>query len=188
MGKRSNFERRERDFYPTPSTAIAPLLPHLPDLFTYIEPCAGNGDLVRGLAAYESVAHDGKFTPILEYASDIAGSPLYLEMDAFDIGDVSADLDFFITNPPWSRDVLHPLIIHLCAMAPTWLLFDADWMHTKQAGPYLKYCRKIVSVGRVKWIADSPHTGKDNACWYLFDSNPKTSPPEFFPQETVVVL
>ena len=51
---------------------------------------------------------------------------------------------------------------------PTWLLFDADWAHTKQARPYLKYCDKIVSVGRVKWIPDSKMTGKDNCAWYLF--------------------
>ena len=30
----------------------------------------------------------------------------------------------FITNPPWDRKVLHPLIVHLSDQAPTWLLFD----------------------------------------------------------------
>jgi len=40
MGKRSDFERVERDFYPTPEAAVLPLLPHLPDsYFTFIEPC-----------------------------------------------------------------------------------------------------------------------------------------------------
>jgi hypothetical protein len=29
MGKRSNFERREADFYPTPRTAVLPLIPYL---------------------------------------------------------------------------------------------------------------------------------------------------------------
>jgi hypothetical protein len=29
MGKRSNFERREADFYPTPRAAVVPLVPHL---------------------------------------------------------------------------------------------------------------------------------------------------------------
>src|SRR3981189_1858036 len=29
MGKRSNFERREADFYPTPRAAVLPLIPHL---------------------------------------------------------------------------------------------------------------------------------------------------------------
>ena len=29
--------------------------------------------------------------------------------------------------------------------------------------------KKVVSVGRIKWIKDSKSTGKDNCCWYLFD-------------------
>jgi hypothetical protein len=29
MGKRSNFERRERDFYPRPFEAVPPLIPYL---------------------------------------------------------------------------------------------------------------------------------------------------------------
>ena len=38
---------------------------------------------------------------------------------------------------------------------------------------------RIVSVGRVKWIAGSKFTGKDNAAWYLFD-RPKNVPAEFY--------
>ena len=30
MGKRSDFERVERDFYPTPCKAVEPLVQHLP--------------------------------------------------------------------------------------------------------------------------------------------------------------
>jgi len=58
-------------------------------------------------------------------------------------------------------------------LAPTWLLFDADWMHTKQAEEYLSRCEKIISVGRLKWIADSDHAGKDNCAWYLFGNQPE---------------
>jgi hypothetical protein len=49
------------------------------------------------------------------------------------------------------------------------LLFDADWMHTKQSAALMTYCTRIVSVGRVKWIEGSRNTGKDNCAWYLFD-------------------
>ena len=193
MGKRSSFERNERDFYPTPVSAVEPLIPHLPERFTYIEPCSGDGALIRALSSFEGVAHGGSFCPILEYASDIApswkvkpitslsdhhdgppncghGLRAYIK-DAMDIEDAESDVDFFITNPPWSRDVLHPMLMHLSAILPTWLLFDADWMHTKQAAPYLAYCKKIISVGRVKWIPGSRYTGKDNAAWYLFESD-----------------
>jgi hypothetical protein len=39
--------------------------------------------------------------------------------------------------------------------------------------------RKIVSIGRVKWIEDSAGSGKDNAAWYLFDAI-KAGPTEFY--------
>ena len=59
------------------------------------------------------------------------------------------------------------MIEHLSKQKPTWLLFDADWMHTKQSIPYLRYLHKLVSVGRIKWFGNM--TGKDNCAWYLFD-------------------
>lgn len=182
MGKRSDFKRRPRDFYPTPVAAVEPLIPHLPERFTYIEPCVGDGALVRALESFAGVARCGHFSPTLDHGSDIhlVDSDSFQQRDAFDIFGVEADVDFFITNPPWDREVLHPLILHLSVMRPTWLLFDGDWAHTKQAMPYLGRCRKIVSVGRVKWMGpSSPHTGKDNCAWYLFDE-PNGHPPEFW--------
>src|SRR6476646_8645680 len=52
MGKRSNFERREADFYPTPLDAVVPLIPYLSSVKSFAEPCAGNGDLVRHLESF----------------------------------------------------------------------------------------------------------------------------------------
>ena len=72
--------------------------------------------------------------------------------DALDIVLEQGHGAVFITNPPWSRAVLHDLIEHLSDQAPTWLLFDADWVHTRQSVPYLNRLRRIVSVGRLKWI------------------------------------
>jgi hypothetical protein len=77
---------------------------------------------------------------------------------------------YIITNPPWDRPPMHQIIDRCSRLAPTWLLFDADWAFTRQAAPYLQYCRRIVAVGRVRWIAGSEMTGKDNVAWYLFDA------------------
>ena len=52
MGKRSNFERREADFYPTPRAAVVPLIPYLRGIRTFAEPCAGDGALVRHLEGF----------------------------------------------------------------------------------------------------------------------------------------
>lgn len=43
MGKRSNFTRVDRDYYPTPPEAIDPLLPFLAAEERFCEPCAGDG-------------------------------------------------------------------------------------------------------------------------------------------------
>jgi hypothetical protein len=59
------------------------------------------------------------------------------------------------------------MIQYFAPRIQTWLLFDADWMHTKQSAPYMAMCSKIVSVGRIKWFGNM--TGKDNCAWYLFD-------------------
>jgi hypothetical protein len=163
MGKRSSFERFERDFYPTPYEAVVPLLPHLPLCSRFTEPCVGDGALVRHL---QSAGHTCIGAYDIEHRA--VDGFLVLPRDATSY-DYPVREGVFITNPPWSRDVLHLIILNLSRQLPTWLLFDADWMHTRQSAPFISYLRKIVSVGRVKWIPDSPFTGKDNCCWYLFD-------------------
>jgi hypothetical protein len=158
MGKRSDFERIPRDFYPTPYEAVIPLLPHL-ERTIFCEPCAGNGALVRHL---ERAGH------WCGYACDIEP-----QAEGIEVGDATSievrSCHAFITNPPWDQTALHPIILNLSRQLPTWLLFDADWMHTKQSAAFMPFLRRIVSVGRVKWIPDSKMTGKDNCCWYLFD-------------------
>jgi len=162
MGKRSNFDRIPRDFYPTPIEAVKPLIPHLPYAFDYVEPCAGDGRLVQHITDLT----DGHGECLA--ASDIEPrSPTVSRFDALEGYDLFSD--YCITNPPWDRKMLHPFIERWMQICPTWVLFDADWMHTKQSTVLMSYCEKVVSVGRVKWIEGSAGVGKDNCCWYLFD-------------------
>ena len=175
MGKRSNFTRVERDYYPTPLKAVEPLIDHLPcEGFTYVEPCAGDGRLVNHIS--ELTGGSG----VCIHKSDIEPRAEGVEQ-----GDALSTLyhygfaDLCITNPPWDRKFLHPFIEWYNVQMPTWLLFDADWMHTKQSAEYMQYCKKVVSIGRVKWIEGSKSVGKDNCCWYLFDWN-NTGPTEFY--------
>lgn len=169
MGKRSDFVRVERDFYKTPKAAVLPLLAHLRPSTRFVEPCAGDGALVDHLTEHGHVCAG---------AWDI--EPQRTDIDRYDalIG-WAGSTDCFITNPPWTRSILHPLIEHLSDQFPTWLLFDADWTHTRQATPYLPRLRKIVAVGRLKWIEGSAFTGKDNCAWHLFD-RPANAPAAFY--------
>lgn len=196
MGKRSDFERVARDFYPTPLEAVAPLIPHLSDAFKFIEPCAGDGRLVQHVLeltkgqAQCSGAYDISLDP-----QDRGGNALpflhpveqrdALSLTAKDTGGA----DYIITNPPWSRDkksgyILHKMISHFSDLCPTWLLFDADWIHTKQATPYIEErLVTVVSVGRVSWEQNGT-SGKDNVAWYLFQKNARavSKRPTFWPR------
>ena len=158
MGKRSNFKRKLRDFYPTPREAVEPLIPHLPRTGLFAEPCAGNGQLINYIEELSNL-HCYLAIDIEPNRDDIGkGNALTIDVNGCDL---------VITNPPWNRKILHPIIEHLPKQKPTWLLFDSDWMHTKQSIPYMEMCHKIVSVGRIKWFGNM--TGKDNCAWYLFD-------------------
>ncbi len=161
MGKRSSFARVERDYWRTiDPRAVAALLPHLAPGTRFVEPCAGDGTLLDQIVAAGHVC---------ARAWDI--EPQRADIDQRDaLTRLVGNVDCFITNPPWTRALLHRLIVHLAMQHPTWLLFDADWIHTKQAAPFLPMLRMVVSVGRLRWIEGTKHDGKDNCCWYLFDA------------------
>lgn len=172
MGKRSSgtFERRERDFYPTPLAPAVRLRPWLsPDgrAFRFAEPCVGAGDLRRHLETIGGIC---------TWASDITDG-----VDAQTLPDAAAfGADYIVTNPPWPkpRDASETLaIIRRCmSLRMSWFLLSADFAHNKYFGGIEDNCRRIVSVGRVRWIPDSKHDGVDNAAWYLFSERHNGGP------------
>lgn len=166
MAKRSNFPRTPQDKWATPRAAILPLLPQLPAGCHFAEPCAGNGALIDLL---EGEGHR------CVWASDVAPERDGIQVaDALSLQAIQADI--VITNPPWTRSVMHPLIDHLSAMLPCWFLFDTDWAYTRQSADLIRRCSKIVPIGRIKWIPDSKGPGFDNCCWYEFLPGHTTGP------------
>ena len=166
------FKRRKQDAYDTPASCVMPLLPHLRGVGTFIEPCAGKGQLARVLCA------EG-----LECVRALDVEPRHPGVrhgDALTADFSRLHADAIITNPPWTREIMHPMIEHFQKFAPTWLLFDADWAHTKQAVPFLDQCTHIVSVGRVSWMENGT-SGLDNCAWYRFDKQHEGGP-RFFGQ------
>jgi hypothetical protein len=163
IGRRSDFKRRKYDAYATPEAAVLPLLPWLKQsqVRTFAEPCAGDGALVRHLmraglkCVYEADIIEGK---------DALATRNYNKPDVI------------ITNPPWTRSILHPLIIHFRTIAPMWLLFDQNWIGTKQAVPFLSSCSDILPIGRIIWIEGTSTPGKDDSAWFKFDINHTLGP------------
>ena len=178
MGKRSTFKRRERDFYPTPKSAVRPLMGHLPPTFSYWEPCAGNGALAQHI---EDLA-EGDITA---YLTDIEPQADFIkQFDVFDIEAIFNGIDYFITNPPWPQKQGQPttaIIDRLSFMRPTWMLLSSDFAHNGYFRALAPYCSKIVSVGRVSWMENGT-AGKDNAAWYLFDQK-HIGGTSFFPKQ-----
>ena len=162
MGKRSNFERIPRDFYPTPFAAVQPLIPHLRGVRTFAEPCAGDGALVRHLESFRLRC---------VYAGDIRSGQDALARDSY------GDADAIITNTPYTRELMRKLIEHFLRTASmTWLLLPADWMHNQHAKLFLPSCTDVVSVGRVRWFEGTTMSSMENFAWYRFDARHAAGP------------
>ncbi len=164
MGKRSEFEKVPRDYYPTPEDAFRPIVKYLEEGMTFCEPCAGDGRLVSYI---EKLVPDS----LCLLAMDIEPQADYIiQGDSSVLTNESVDnCDVIITNPPYTWSVLSPMMDRWLALnCVTILLLPADFMHNKRFAKYLKHCNLIVSIGRVKWIEDSKMTGVDNYAWYFF--------------------
>jgi len=178
MSKRApQFKRRERDVYPTPPDAVLPLKPFAESGLLggdFYEPCADVGVLAGYVRQHLGLTCTGM--------SDIESvHPAVRKINALDL--THADIrgaDCLITNPPWDRSVMHAIINRLKWLAPTWLLIESDWLFTKQAAPFIPDATHIVTIGRLKWIPDSPYTGKDNCCWVRFVAGHEEGP-KFYP-------
>lgn len=154
MGKRSSYEKIPKDFYATiDPKAIPPNLVKYIKGKTYAEPCYGNGDLeglVRPYGAY------------CGWRSDIRDVENAYQLDGLVItGQDLEKCDIILTNPPYTKDILLPLIEHWTKLKPTWLLLPATFMHVKYASPYMAKCSNIISIGRLyffenTWVENHP--------------------------------
>ena len=181
MGRKANLAsntittkpRRENDFYPTPKKAVEPVLRHLLEYGNFCEPCAGDGALIRHLedltdgGMWCSKAYD------IDPQAKVATFNVPIEQrNALNLGPQDVLLcDLIITNPPYQWDMLKPLLEHLPSLKPTWLLLPFSYACNKRMAPYMKVCKKLVPIGRVKWIEDSKQSSTDDFGWYLFDSD-----------------
>ena len=172
MGKRSNFERIPRDFYPTPMGAVPPLIPHLHGVHTFAEPCCGDGALVNHLESHGLRC---------VYRGDIATGQDALALEQY------GDANSIITNPPYQRPLMHALIEHFAHILPTWLLLYADWASTKHAAPFMRSCSDMVPIGRVRWIEGTKMSSMENFAWYRFDSR-HVAGPIFHARDSAPVL
>jgi len=150
-----------RDFFPTPAEGVTALLPHLDPGTRFVEPFAGNGALVSHL---EAAGH----TCVAAY-DIVPQAPGISRLDALDITQADiAGAKFAISNPPWTRSAMTPLLSRLLSLGiPCWMLIDAGWTHTARAFPLTRRVSAIVSVGRLRFIPGSPFSGTKDCAWHL---------------------
>lgn len=188
--------KKRNFFYPTiDPRCVPPLLEHVPPGSVFAEPCAGAGDLVHLLEAAGLVCAWGlELEPQSECLRNrwpiAVGNAL--QLDTHDLHGV----DLFISNLPWERDWLEPLIWHLASIAPLWSLHDAGWCYTARAAPFRSICTDVVAVGRLKWFEPrgrplrkpledyatfreraarhmKPSDPPTDCAWYRFDARPE---------------
>jgi hypothetical protein len=170
MGKREETKREKhpRDYYatvdPVASKVLADFLGRHRQSVTFIEPCAGDGRLFRDLVKYNNAVFYCIYAYDIEPQANQITQRNCLTLTSNDCEDV----DYFITNPPFTWNSLQPILECLPTLLPTWLLLPADTIHNKRMGPYMKKCSTILSVGRMYWFEDRPIKGVDNFCWMLF--------------------
>jgi hypothetical protein len=159
--------RRANDWYATPRKAVEPLIRHLPEYGTFCEPCAGDGALAKHI---DDLTEGGVWPKVL---LDIEPkSPSIAEWDALKLTDQDVlGCDYIITNPPFLWSILKPMLDLFPTLKPTWLLLPFGYAANKRMAPYMKICKKVQPIGRVKWIEDSKQSSTDDFAWYLFDSD-----------------
>jgi hypothetical protein len=163
-------------YYTFDPRAYEPMREIFSKIGTFIEPCAGGGDMIIGVEV---------LGPKCIYACDIEpDDPTWVPDEETDLNIVTGSYDgvpkkllrkadYIITNPPWTRADMHAFI-QWCIESgvPAWLLLDSNWAWTKQARPFLTYCSDIVPTARLKWIPGTKHAAKDDTSWYRFQSEP----------------
>jgi predicted RNA methylase len=168
---------RPRDYWPTVDSAAISrnFVKWLAeqDVRTFVEPCAGNGSLVKMLenvglecvGAFDMEPQDSSI-----YKKEVS------ELDSHNY----THADIVITNPPFSWTMLKPILEKLLeSNLPVCLLLPASFMHNLRSAQFMKYCSHVFSIGRLFWVVDGGQPemkgikGKEDFCWYVFDKRNK---------------
>lgn len=163
MSKRGEaFERSPRDLYETVDPrAVAALLPYVDKSMPFVEPCAGAGALTdQLLAAGMACAGELDIQPLRPHIAMLDARAVRLNAG-----------EQVITNPPFTRKLMHEIMLHCARQVPSWFLVEADWLFTQQATPILtKHGAQAVAIGRLKWFREDDPRQKgndpmDNMAW-----------------------
>jgi hypothetical protein len=171
--RNSNYERKPRDHYATPTWCTQVILPFIHSGSVIWEPACGSGAMSRVLS-----------TLFPTIASDVEPGPEHVPLDFFACS-VPPNLDgrvanVIVTNPPY--DVSQKFVEHAVElMRPingmVAMLMRVDWDSAKTRRHLFADCpawsRKVVLTKRIMWFQPEPGAvGKspsENHCWMIWD-------------------
>lgn len=176
MSKRTpGLPQRPNGFWPTPKSAVAPLVPYLPLAARYGEPCAGDGAIIKAL---DDLWPGGRCV----WASDI--NPKDPDIEEIAVSEIrphmAEHVGIWLTNPPWPKigkkgDPAVGIIAHLMTMAQVWALLPWDFAANDYFRALWPQCSDALPIGRVSWMGNGT-PGKDNAGWFRFDQAHRRGP------------
>jgi hypothetical protein len=147
-------------YWPSPAEVITPgLVKHIKGL-RYAEVCAGNGKLIRHLQPYAKCV----------WASDVySRHGKVVERCALSLTAAEMRTRLVITNPPFSSKFLYRFLDHCIEEClTTWLFLPMDFGLRVTSAFVMPFCERIVAIGPVRFIEDSPSKGETNFAWFKF--------------------
>ena len=178
----SGIERITNDFYATPPTIAAALLPFLPDretLGTIWEPAAGDGAIVKVLqkAGYPVVASD-----LIDRGAGYRSGVDFLAVNALPKGVRS-----IITNPPYGDGLGEAFMRHALALLEpvggyVSMLMRSEFLFAQSRRDLFTRSdfEPPLYVGRPRWFSETKVSPRFEFAWFGFKLGHEGTPPVRF--------
>lgn len=159
--RHSGYERIPGDQYQTPSWVTMALEPHMPGVFTALEPAEGQGRMVAALRTWDGMR-------LVSHGDISNGYDFLAQTECKD--------DAVITNPPYllaERFIWHALHLTRPQAGRVAMLLRTDFDHAKSRRPLFGECKafakKLVLTKRIRWIEGSTGAPSFNHAWFIWD-------------------
>jgi hypothetical protein len=191
----SAFERRDNDFYPTPSDLVASLPLGLSRLGlelprVALDPCGGDSALRRGLAPFGVDVRLTDLYPEMYPAADgyVTSQPLDAaepEQLCRALKLASSDCTAIITNTPHNTDEACAIVSNLVDLVEgqhvefVAALFRAIWGAEPGRLPFFNrtsFYGEILCCWRPRWIPGTKKSPMHAYAWYVWRSTPRSGP------------
>ena len=140
--------------------ALESLSPYLSPGQSFIDPCAGAGELV------DTLVNHG--LECILAADDLPREHWVLRRRSLELEITGSEVDAIITNPGRDPATTNRLISHLGRQVPTWMLIGSAWGHEAKNSKLRPMLRMVVTVHDPVASAEGEVEGLETMAWHLF--------------------